>query len=497
MISIKNFSFILLVKATGYLNYKLETVVKNQLTSENFFTYDSMNSEYEKHYIDICAIESEISSTHKSSKKIFSFLMSDQFDKIIEICIEKYFKQKKINQKYNVLVFTINTSKNHRIIIKKLKEYNLEIKNDENTFFYDAIIEDNSPIDNFISHIIENPNCVNYVAKLKTTCPLVYYFVYEINTIYHFVEINILDLEFEKDFIAHLKYKNLKRKDKGRFLTHILKIFDFFDLNEIYANSQYPRKVISKKHNFSDMDLKNHTFIIDSEKATIKYANNKNTIIFSQNLESIDSYDVTIKKRVLNRKIFNDFKRLVNFINKNKNNINEVNLFMRYIERNYSLIKIMKSIYENADSAIHICFEVICTSSNLIRKGEMDILKNDISILDKAILFIQGMNIDQNLNNIINYITSMDNDITFMIKVCLMMEFENHVNNHYINEKLYKFLHDISRSINASDENKIDLVLLFEEIVKYQEMLSSSVSDTWENISMAFLKLKEKIEKLN
>ncbi|WUR03280.1 uncharacterized protein VNE69_04106 [Vairimorpha necatrix] len=245
------------------------------------------------------------------------------------------------------------------------------------------------------------------------------------------------------------------------------------------------------------MDLKNHTFIIDSEKATIKYANNKNTIIFSQNLESIDSYDVTIKKRVLNRKIFNDFKRLVNFINKNKNNINEVNLFMRYIERNYSLIKIMKSIYENADSAIHICFEVICTSSNLIRKGEMDILKNDISILDKAILFIQGMNIDQNLNNIINYITSMDNDITFMIKVCLMMEFENHVNNHYINEKLYKFLHDISRSINASDENKIDLVLLFEEIVKYQEMLSSSVSDTWENISMAFLKLKEKIEKLN
>ncbi|WUR04378.1 uncharacterized protein VNE69_08133 [Vairimorpha necatrix] len=486
MIALKIFYYFYLVQSTKYF-VKLNIVLNEQIKKKQYYTFDTTKGIYN----DILMYEdvmSYISSTNKTK--------DENIMRAIEKIKSELFDKDNIDDLNNVLIYEKHDNDDYNKIIDGLIEYNYKVKNKENVFSYDIIVEKDSPTYKFI---FDNNITAENVKFPKLSRPFLYNFVFKLDTIFYFTGINLKDLGIEEIFNVHLEKQFAYKNYNDRFLNLTLQNFNFFELNEVYGFKQYENTGIHEKRDLNDLDLKYHDFVILPSENIIKYKNTTKTIVFSYNKEFLNIYDDTKKNIVIDEVIYGDLLRLVKFYQKNQSNKNEINLLIRYISKNYPLKSLIESIYANKYTATYIFFEEIRTISKVLSRTDLNYIINNIDILKKASSCISGLHTKSNqiADNFIDFILYEDNNINYMIKICLIIEFEKHINNKNLDLRIFKTIKNISKLFESTNKDEVDIVLLFEELLNKKDVICEAIKSTWNDIFKAFLYLKNKKEEIN
>ncbi|WUR03212.1 uncharacterized protein VNE69_04041 [Vairimorpha necatrix] len=487
MITVNIFLAILFTRATENLQKTLNNIVAIKKDKKQYSTYD-INKYYEVDYIiyDIKSNHDQIDIINDGAK---TTIITDHYEYVFEKCKEMLFHKRNSTKSPRILIFDKNycNSKKYKRVIDNLQRYNLQNKLKENSFYYEVIAERDSLI---YDCVIDNISELNFI---KSDRPFYYYLCYQNQGIYYFFNINILDFKPQKIFTKHLKNQFLLKKYDKRFLFPIVVFFDFLDLNEIYGIPQYIRKE-TYYDGFLDASIHEDNFSTFHyiEDAVI-HIHKENVTLFSYRKEIENFTDITIKKIIMEESSFMDLKRLVIFSNTNQRNMDEINVLFKIIKNNFPIIRILKNIFRHKDSAVHIFLKEILISCNLINNNEWELLMKNIDLLGSNMASPRmKKNFKLFIAKFINYISSK-NIITYTVKICIIMEFEEIINVESYIPDIFITLKNFLNSIYAKgNKEKIDLITIFEEMLKYKEIISKSVHNTWDDIFDEFTAFEKK-----
>ncbi|WUR03284.1 putative SP-containing protein [Vairimorpha necatrix] len=498
MMVLNIFLIVFLANATENLSNKLLNIVNKMKLNKQYDEFDILKT-YEIDYISYNDTNLDIDKIELNNNVTQTEIIISNYEDTIDECIEMLYNNKNVKQGHRILIYDKNQYNfdNYKRLIDNLKEYNLQNKLQKNTIYYETFAEKNSLIYDCIFNDIQD---INY---LKNNRPYFYYLFYQCNGIYYFFNINIRELEPQIIFKKHLENHFRVKNYDVRLLTYFLNHSDFYDFNEIYGIPQFMKKETLEKNDIDKPELID-SFSLHYEEDVIIYKHQSNTTVFLHTKEIKKNTNDASKKIVISKIQFEDLKRLVLFMDTNRKNVDEINMLYKIIIKNYPIEKIFENIYRNKDTAIYIFVNEFRASSLLMSKDEFNILVSNTNVFDKTIISISGMkkDIEKKVKNFIQFITYENNYSTYMIKIIIILAFEQIINENKIALDIFKTIKNIVNIINENNKKNlykenIDLVYIFDEILRYKETITQSVQDTWEDIFNEFLAFEVKKEKNN